>query len=145
MRISQFTDYSLRVLLYIGMKEGMATVNEIAEAFNVSQNHLVKVVHHLTRTGYLNSYKGKGGGLKLAKSPTEIRIGDFVHEQEPMSLLECFEPDTNTCPIQGVCGLEKALYEARSAFIESLNRQTLADFLVESREKSERMRRLGLA
>lgn len=145
MKISQFTDYSLRVLLYLGMKERLGTIGEIAKSFGVSNNHMVKVVHRLTQRGYVRSYKGKGGGIELAKNPESIRLGEFVSEHEPMELLECFNLATNTCPIQGVCGIEKALYNARKAFLDSLNEVTLADLLVANREKAERMRRLNIS
>jgi Rrf2 family nitric oxide-sensitive transcriptional repressor len=145
MRITQFTDYSLRVLLYLGLKNDRATIREITEAFRISNNHLMKVVHQLSRDGYINSYKGKNGGIALAVDPTQVRIGDFINSFEPMDLLECFNAETNTCPIRGVCHLEHSLYDARKAFLQSLNRYTLADYLTASPTKTERMKRLGIA
>lgn len=144
MRITQFTDYSLRVLLYLGLKEGLATISEISAAFNISSNHLVKVVHRLSQDGLVKSYKGKNGGIELSVDPEQLRIGELVRRIEPMILLECFDRATNTCPIQGACQLEHALYDAQKAFIESLNRFTLADYLKMGPAKLERMKRLGL-
>lgn len=144
MRVSQFTDYSLRVLLYLGLKGEKATISEIAAAFGISNHHLMKVVHRLSVEGYVNSFKGKGGGIELARDASSIRVGEFVQAFEPMDLLECFDSATNTCPIQGVCGLERALYTARAAFVASLNQFTLADFLRSSPDRSLRMKRLGI-
>lgn len=144
MRITQFTDYSLRVLIYLGLKEETATVAEISKAFNISGHHLVKVVHQLSQDGIIKSFKGRGGGIELAIPPEQIRIGDFIRSREPLDLLECFNQEFNTCPIQGTCQLERSLYEARNAFLESLNRHTLQDYLANSPAKKERMRRLGL-
>lgn len=144
MRITQFTDYSLRVLLYLGLKGELATIAEITNAFKISNNHLMKVVHSLSQRGYVRTYKGKNGGLELLVSPSEIRIGDFVNELEPMELLECFNVAINTCPIQGVCKLEHSLHDAQNAFIQTLNRHTLADYLKSGPQTLERMKRLGL-
>ena len=130
MQLTQFTDYSLRVLLYLALKDDKATVREIAANFRVSQNHLVKVVHRLSLLGYIHSTKGKNGGLRLAISPEKIRIGEAVVKFEPsLDLVECFNAKLNTCPIRGVCALEKALKYAKIAFLKNLNAHTIADFL----------------
>lgn len=144
MRITQFTDYSLRVLIYLGLKEDLATVPEITAAFKTSGHQLVKVVHRLSQEGYLRTYRGKNGGLELAMPPEKIKIGSFIQSFEAMDLLECFDRETNTCPIQGCCQLERALHDAQKAFIQSLNRFTLADFLVPGPLHAERLSRLGL-
>jgi Rrf2 family nitric oxide-sensitive transcriptional repressor len=141
MKITQFTDYSLRVLLYVGLKGERATVNEITRAFRISKNHLVKVVHSLSHRGYIRTHQGKNGGFELALDPSQIRIGEFVKEIEPLLLLECFDADTNTCPIRSFCQLERALVEAQKAFLDSLNRDTLQDYLKSSPMKTERMKR----
>jgi Rrf2 family nitric oxide-sensitive transcriptional repressor len=143
-RVTLFTDYSLRVLLYLGIKQRKATVAEISKSFRISRNHLVKVVHFLSQKGYVKSYQGKGGGLELAINPADFKVGDFVLSLEPTDLLECFNPTTNTCPIQGVCRLERAFHDARKAFIASLNRFTLQDCLANGPQLEERMIRLGL-
>lgn len=144
MRITQYTDYSLRVLLFLGLKGGRATVGEIASAFSISRNHVVKVVHNLGQKGYVKSFKGKSGGIVLARDPESIRVGDFVCDFEPMVLLECFNPATNTCPIQGACQLEVALHRGAQAFLKTLNEFKLSDFLKPGRARDERMARLGL-
>lgn len=144
MRITQFTDYSLRVLIYLGTKNDLATIGEITRAFKISNNHLMKVAHRLSQEGYIHSLRGKNGGIKLAVPPEEIKIGDFVKKFEPMDLVECFNEHTNTCPIRGVCQLERSLCEAQNDFIQSLNKFTLATYLAPSAAKLERVKRLGI-
>lgn len=131
MQLTLYTDYSLRVLLYLGMNpERQVTINELAEAYGISRNHLVKVVHHLGQTGYVHTMRGKSGGIRLGKPADEIVIGQVVRKTEPhMNLLECFEEETNTCPITAACALKHALYQARKAFIDVLDSYTLADVL----------------
>jgi Rrf2 family nitric oxide-sensitive transcriptional repressor len=131
MQLTLYTDYSLRVLVYLGLRPGeQATINELAEAYGISRNHLVKVVHHLGQTGYVHTMRGKSGGMRLGKPVDEIVIGEVVRQTEPhMNLLECFEEETNTCPIVATCALKHALYQARKAFIDVLDSYTLADVL----------------
>lgn len=131
MQLTLYTDYSLRVLVYLGLRPGeQATINELAEAYGISRNHLVKVVHHLGQTGYVHTMRGKSGGMRLGKPVDEIIIGEVVRQTEPhMNLLECFEEETNTCPITAACALKHALYQARKAFIDVLDCYTLADVL----------------
>ena len=114
-----------------GLRPGeQATINELAEAYGISRNHLVKVVHHLGQTGYVHTMRGKSGGMRLGKPVDEIIIGEVVRQTEPhMNLLECFEEETNTCPITAACALKHALYQARKAFIDVLDCYTLADVL----------------
>lgn len=129
MRLTQFTDYSLRVLVYVATSPtGRASVGEVAQAFGVSHNHLVKVVHRLGLLGYLETLRGKGGGFLLARRAETIHIGDLVSKTEPdFRLAECFGED-GACPVaEAPCGLARALDDARQAFIDHLNRYTLAD------------------
>lgn len=144
MRLTQFSDYSLRVLIYVGHKRGLATVVEIAESFHISRNHLVKVVHHLAGLGLIRSYKGRGGGIELACDPATARIGDLIEQLEPdLDLVECFNKKTNECPIIGICDLEHALYQARAVFLAELNKTTLKD-LYESPRRSAKIKILGI-
>jgi len=131
MQLTLYTDYSLRVLIYLGMRpEKQVTISEMAEAYGISRNHLVKVVHHLGQTGYVHTTRGKSGGMRLGKPVEEIVIGQVVRQTEPhMNLLECFEEETNTCPIAAACALKNVLYRARKAFIDTLDGYTLADVL----------------
>lgn len=135
MRLTAFTDYSLRVLIYLARApEGRATVAEIARAFAISENHLVKVVHALGRHGILSNTRGRQGGVRLARDASEINVGKVVRLTEGRAMpAECFDRDTNTCPLAGGCGLERALGEAVEAFYASLERFTVADLRAGSR------------
>jgi len=137
MQLTRYTDYSLRVLIYLGVRpEGLATVEEIAVAYGISKAHLTKIVHRLGLAGYVETVRGRGGGLRLARQPERIRIGEVVrHAEEAMALVECFDPDTNLCRIEPACGLRAALQDALDAFLRTLDGYTLAD-LVGRRRKS---------
>ncbi|MCF8060541.1 MAG: Rrf2 family transcriptional regulator [Bacteriovoracaceae bacterium] len=130
MHLSSFTDYSLRVLMYLALKgEERSTVSEIADKYHISKNHLVKVVHNLSTMGTIDSYKGKGGGINLSKPPNEIVIGKLISELESGSyLVECFGPSGN-CTISPACKLKQALKLAEKNFYETLNEYTLADLI----------------
>lgn len=134
MKFSSFTDYSLRVLIYLGVQqERLATVAEIASAFDISENHLTKVVHFLGRCGYAETVRGKGGGMRLALAPEDIRLGDVVRQTETdFDLVECFAPES-TCRIGSACTLQGILKEGLDAMFEVLDRYTLADLLKKSK------------
>lgn len=130
MQLTQFTDYSLRVLIHLARlpPPGMATVPEIADHHGISRNHLVKVVHNLAQHGLVLTTRGKGGGMQLARPPHTIGVGEVVRLTEPnMNLVECFDPKTNECRIVRGCFLKAALHEARRAFMAVLDGYTLAD------------------
>ena len=131
MRLTVYTDYSLRLLMYATLKqEGLTTISEVADAYGVSRNHLTKVVHQLGLAGFIETVRGKGGGLRLARKAETIRIGDVVRHTEPdMALTPCFEPVDAPCKIASACLLKSALYEAREAFLAVLDSYTLADFI----------------
>ena len=136
MQLTFYTDYSLRVLIYLGMRpQHQATITEIAESYGTSRNHLVKVVHNLSNIGYIKTSRGRGGGMLLAFSPEEINIGEVVQKTEPnFDLVECFDKENNTCPIAPGCALIKALKAARSSFLEVLNQYNLADVVANADE-----------
>lgn len=114
-------------------------LHEVAEAYGISRHHLVKVVNHLTKKGYLSTRRGRGGGIELAMRPDDIQIGYLVRSTERSSpLVECMDPKTNTCPINSCCGLKGALSQAVGAFYESLDRYTLGDLLMNRREEISR-------
>jgi Rrf2 family nitric oxide-sensitive transcriptional repressor len=131
MQLTLYTDYSLRVLLYLGLKpRRMATITDIAQSYGISRNHLVKVVHNLATQGFIHSTRGRGGGITLARPAAEINIGDVVrHTEVSFDLVECFDRERNTCPIAAACILKSALHEAQRAFMGVLDRYTLADVL----------------
>ncbi len=111
---------------------GTARIGAISDAFGISRNHLVKVVHFLGKTGYLATKRGAGGGFSLALAPNEIRLDILVRRTESnLHLVECFSPAENTCRLSGACRLKGILFEAQESFFKTLRRYTLAD-LVES-------------
>lgn len=129
MQLTLYTDYSLRVLIYLSrMPNEMATITQIAEFYNISRNHLVKVVHKLAQLGFVQSIRGKKGGIKLAYPPNKIIIGDVVRKTEPgFFLVECFNEVENNCAITGICRLKGILSEGMQAFLTVLDNYTLAD------------------
>lgn len=133
MQLTVYTDYSLRVLLYLALKpEGeLSTISDIAESYGVSRNHLVKVVHNLAKLGYVGSQRGKNGGLFLACDPTRVTIAEVVRHTEPnFDMVECFKSeDDNGCSITAVCTLKGMLGEALGAFMKVLGSYTLSDVL----------------
>ncbi len=131
MRLTVYTDYSLRMLMYLAVKgDGLATIAEVAGAYGISKAHLNKVAHQLGVAGYVETTRGKGGGLRLARPAEEIGLGDVIRRVEPdMALVPCFEPVHAPCAIVPVCGLRGALYEARQAFLAVLDRYSLADLV----------------
>lgn len=130
MHITRYTDYSLRVLIYLGLKgEALATIQEIADRYGISKNHLMKVVHELNRKGYVDTLRGKHGGIRLGRAPAEINLGTLVRETESdLALVECFGSD-NECIIAPACSLKLVLRQALEAFFEVLDSRSLADLL----------------
>jgi Rrf2 family nitric oxide-sensitive transcriptional repressor len=131
MRLTYFTDYSLRVLIYMATApEGRATIAEIARSFDISENHLTKVAHFLGKEGLLLNVRGRGGGLRLALPPGEINVAHVVRKTEGGDVpAECFKPDDNKCSLTGRCKLESVLGEAIDSFYAVLGRYTLADLV----------------
>lgn len=130
MRLSTFSDYSLRVLMYLGVQpDRLATISEIAAAHEISENHLMKVVHQLGRSGYLETVRGKGGGMRLARAPKDIVLGEVIRQTEgDIAMVECFA-DNLSCRILSACRLRSILGEALSAMFLVLDGYTLADLL----------------
>lgn len=129
MYLTQYTDYSLRVLVFAAIhKERLINIAEIAQAYQISQSHLMKVAAALVRGGFLHSVRGKNGGLYLGAAPKDIAIGAVVRHMEPMQLVECMGPD-NRCCIAPNCQLAGILSGAANAFLKYLDGYTLADLL----------------
>jgi len=128
-RLTLYTDYSLRVLLYLAAKpDETVTITEVAEYYDISRNHLVKVVHSLGINGFISTSRGKNGGIRLALPADEILLSDVIKKTEPdMDLLDCFNPKTDNCVMTRTCRLKMILYESRAAFMAVFKQNTLAD------------------
>ncbi len=130
MQLTLYTDYSLRVLIYLGVHtDRLSTISEIAESYSISRNHLVKVVHNLANLGFVVTTRGKGGGMRLSRPAEEINIGEVARNTEGgFEIVECLGTE-NTCPIAPVCALKDAASEALDAFIAVLDKYCLADVI----------------
>ncbi|MCP4933998.1 MAG: Rrf2 family transcriptional regulator [bacterium] len=132
MRITAYSNYALRTLMYSGLKGGeLSRVKDIAVAYNISKAHLVKCVHQLGQWGYLDNYRGRNGGFKLAKAPGDITVGEILRKTEDgFDLVECFVPATSTCPLTGLCELSLTFNKALAAFLEVVDDVTVEDLIV---------------
>lgn len=142
MRLTLWTDYALRTLIYAGANpRRLSTIAEIAESFDISKTHLMKVVNQLAQQGYIESVRGKGGGIRLGRAPGQIRVGEVVRQtEEDLAVMGCLS-DIGFCRIGGCCVLRGALRKATLAFLETLDDFTLADLLA---PRAELARELGV-
>lgn len=140
MRLTLYSDYSLRTLTYLALKgEALSTVHEIAEKYDISSNHLMKLVTDLGRAGIIETVRGRNGGMRLAMAPEDINIGALVRRTEDDGQhVECFDAATNRCRITASCKLRHKLREALDAYYAVLDEVTLADLL----ERPQPLRRL---
>ena len=131
MELTKFSDYSLRLLLYLGIHdERNVSLVEIAEAYSISRNHLVKIANHLSQLGIVETIRGKGGGIRLSCDPADLNIGKVVRSTEGhIPLVECFSPSTNGCCIINSCTLKGVLTKAERAFYKELDQYSLKDLL----------------
>lgn len=131
MRLTDYTDYSLRTLMYLGThRDNLVTIQDIADAYGISKSHLMKVVHQLGLAGLVETIRGRSGGLRLGKEPEEINIGDVVRRTEPdFMMVECFSRETNECILSPSCELQDVLRRATNAYLDVLSGVTLADLL----------------
>lgn len=137
MRLTLYSDYSMRVLLYLGIKgkDKLSTIQEIADNYKISKNHLMKVTYELGQLGYIETIRGRGGGIRLAKDPKEINIGQVIRQtEEDFHIVECFDKENNKCVISPACQLKHALNEALQAYLSVLDRYCLGDFLYSKEE-----------
>jgi len=139
MRLTKHTDYSLRVLVYLGVRPGrVATIEEVADAYTISRNHLMKVVHRLATHGIVETQRGRHGGFRLARDPSAIGLGAVVRITEPdFAVVECMDPHGDGCVIYGGCALRGALHDATNAWFAVLDRYTLADLVERQTELAE--------
>jgi Rrf2 family nitric oxide-sensitive transcriptional repressor len=126
MKLTLFTDYAMRVLLYLAARpDRLCSISEVARTYAISQNHLMKVVNELARGGYVESVRGRSGGIRLGKAPANINIGTLVrHTEDGFNLVDC-----GSCLIAPACGLTSVLKEALAAFLAVLDHYTLADLM----------------
>jgi len=141
LKLTQHTDYAIRVLMFASgrwLREGpqaLSSIREIADAFGISENHLMKVVHRLAQEGLLHTQRGRGGGLRLAQDPLHTTVGSVVRViEDDMTIVECFGPDS-TCPLAAGCLLASALDRARAAFLAQLDGVTLAQLVPKARAR----------
>lgn len=130
MRLTHHADYALRLLMYAALKNGaLVQIQEVADAYGISKNHLMKVAFHLGKLGFLETVRGRSGGLRLARPPQDITVGEVVRKTEEFVLVECFDPASNGCVIAAPCRLRGVLREALDAYLAVLDEHTLADLV----------------
>ena len=141
MRLTNFTNYALRMLQYAALQgDHISRVPDIAMIHHASVHHMTKVANMLGRAGYLETHRGRSGGVRLARPADTITLGEIVRITEaPMDLAECFEPETNTCPLIGACNLARTWNRALAAFMEVLDGVTIADIAANRAELIERL------
>ena len=151
MRLTTMTDFALRLLMYLAQQpDRRCTIAEVAQVYDISEAHLMKVTHQLGMQGFLDTVRGKGGGLRLARPPSEINLGDVVRGMEAdFRLAECFSED-GRCVLMGACRLQTVLHGALDSFMQHLDGRTLADILPDgdafdsaARTLLQPMRRVG--
>lgn len=135
MQLTRFTDYSLRTLIFLGLNQDrLVTIAEVSRVYGLSENHLMKIVHKLGQHGYIETVRGKGGGMRIVRRLDTIHVGAVVRDcEETMELAECFDPKNRDCPILPACALQSALIAARDSFLRTLDTYTLADLVANKR------------
>jgi len=149
MRLTHWTDYSLRVLMFCAVHAGRerpVTITEIAEAHGISRSHLTKIVVALSDQGWLETTRGRGGGLRLLRPAAEIRLGDVVRQAETdFTMVECFDSENNTCRIDGRCRLKGVLHTALASYLAVLDGVTLDDLVAPQQVRSGTGKRMLIA
>ena len=132
MRLTVHTDYSIRTLIYLAVREDkLATISDISEQYQISKNHMMKVAQEVVHQGFVVSERGRHGGLRLARPPSEINLGDVVERMEAdFYLVSCLDPEKNNCKISGNCGAQTIMHEAIAAFIKVFKQYTLEDAVI---------------
>lgn len=131
MQLTHYTDYSLRVLVYLTLKQNQpVTISEIADYYKISRNHLVKIVNNLANLGYITTIRGKGGGMHLASAAQDINIGEVIRNVEPhFNIVECFAQEHKNCRIEPICKLKHILQTATDNFLAELDQYSLQDVI----------------
>lgn len=132
MHLTQYSTFALRTLQYVALRDpSIVTVDEVSKAHRISKAHLVKVSHELGQRGYIQTIRGRNGGMRLARPADQITVGEVVRWTEaPLELVECFNSDTNTCPLLGACHLSRGIQRALRAFLSVLDDMTIADITI---------------
>lgn len=138
MRLTAYTDYTLRTLMYLGLNQDrLVTIQDIADLHNISKNHLMKVVHQLGLTGIVETVRGRNGGIRLSTEPGKVNIGEVVRNTETdFFMAECFDRDNNTCAYSPSCALKGALHTATAAYLQVLDGVTLEDLIKKDGRRS---------
>lgn len=131
MRLTVYSDYSLRLLMFLAVRpERLSTITEVAQAYGMSVNHLMKIAHQLGQAGYVETVRGRGGGMRLGRPADEIVIGAVLRHTEPdMDIVPCFQPDNEDCPLRRACSLKIALQRAQQAFLAVLDEYSIGDLV----------------
>lgn len=140
MKLTHYSDYSLRVLIYLGLRDDtLSTITDIAGHYDISRNHIVKVVHRLGQLGYVETLRGKNGGLRLARAPGDINVGEVIrHTEANLNPVECFS-DEDACVLTPACVLRNALRDALAAFLQVLDSYTVEDLLAPRHELHQQL------
>jgi Rrf2 family transcriptional regulator, nitric oxide-sensitive transcriptional repressor len=135
MRLTTYTDYSLRILIYLGTQpEQLTSIKKISDTFNISNNHLSKIIFELGKLGLVRTSRGRNGGIQLAKDPNDINLGYVIRQtEENLDIVECFDEKNNTCKISSSCRLKHIFKEALEAYFRVLNSYTLADVIINAK------------
>jgi Rrf2 family nitric oxide-sensitive transcriptional repressor len=143
MRLTSYSNYALRILMIAAVRDGeLVTVQEVADAFDISKAHLVKCVHQLGVWGYLQNVRGRNGGFRLAREAARITVGEVIRKTEDdLDLVECFNATTNTCPLIEVCRLSRLFKDACRAFLDVLDKVTIADMAENSSDLMKALQR----
>ena len=139
MRLTAFTDYSLRTLIFLAMnREQLVTIQDIADAHGIAKNHLTKVVHRLGTLGYIDTVRGRNGGLRLGREPVDITVGEVVrHTETDFFMASCFDQDSTGCMYFAACGLKGVLGKASAAFLAVLDAVTLEQMMIKEERKAK--------
>ncbi len=141
MKLTQYSNYALRSLQFAALRSpGLCRVDDVAAAHGISRAHIVKIVHELGQAGLLETQRGRGGGFRLARPAAEITVGEVLRITEgPFELVECFNAETNSCPLIGICRLSRAIGRAMAAFIAVLDKVTIADIAANRKSLLDRL------
>ena len=141
LRLTQYSNFALRTLQLLALRApAIVSVEDVARAHRISRSHLVKIAHELGRRGYVTTVRGRNGGMRLARPAEQITVGEIIRWTEaPLTLVECFDPDTNTCPLIDVCHLSRGLQRALRSFLSVLDDLTIADIAINRTALLERL------